>query len=314
VISRHHLRAKILQALYAYEQSEVKNLEIGWSNLKDLLDDFGRNYALMVMALRDTSEMSIDYSHELANKLLSENRIFENDNFSRNYFIETLGKNDEFQRFLKKQRWANTTLIEPGVARRWFMAFREQTPEYTEYSNIHTEPARAKEAELLMYLLVNIIVQDEQLDPIMEDLSISWQADKDEVVTTLAKQFQKGVEGRNDFKNFTFIKADDLTFAKRLFEATAINLSRYVQDVKSVTPNWDPERIGTVDLMIIAQCLEEILNFEDIPVRVSLNEYIELSKHYGTPKSKDFVNGVLDRLVKRYTEEGKINKTGRGLV
>jgi N utilization substance protein B len=148
----------------------------------------------------------------------------------------------------------------------------------------------------------------------MEDLSISWQADKDEVVNTLAKQFQKGVEGRNDFKNFTFVKADDLAFAKRLFEATAINLTRFVQDVKSVTPNWDPERIGTVDLMIIAQCLEEILTFEDIPVRVSLNEYIELSKHYGTPKSKDFVNGVLDRLVKRYTEENKIVKTGRGLV
>jgi len=267
----------------------------------------------MVMALRDTSEMSIDYSHELANKLLSENRIFENDNFSRNYFIETLGKNDEFQRFLKKQRWANTTLIEPGVARRWFMAFREQTHEYTDYSNIQTEPARAKEAELLMYLLMNIIVQDEQLDAIMEDLSISWQADKDEVVNTLAKQFQKGVEGKNDFKNFTFVKADDLVFAKQLFEATAVNLSRFVSDVKSVTPNWDPERIGTVDLMIIAQCLEEILTFEDIPVRVSLNEYIELSKHYGTPKSKDFVNGVLDRLVKRYTEEGKIVKTGRGL-
>ncbi len=300
--------------MYAYEQSEVKNLEIGWSNLKDLLDDFGRNYALMVMALRDTSEMCIDYSHELANKLLSENRIFENDNFSRNYFIETLNQNDEFQRFLKKQRWANTTLIEPAVARRWFLAFREQTPEYADYSNISTDPARAKEAELLFYLLMNIIVQDEQLDPIMEDLSISWQADKDEVVNTLAKQFQKGVEGRNDFKNFTFVKADDLAFAKRLFEATAINLTRFVQDVKSVTPNWDPERIGTVDLMIIAQCLEEILTFEDIPVRVSLNEYIELSKHYGTPKSKDFVNGVLDRLVKRYTEENKIVKTGRGLV
>lgn len=313
MISRHHLRAKILQALYAYEQSEVKNLEIGWSNLKDLLDDFGRNYALMVMALRDTSETSIDYSHELANKLLSENRIFENDHFSRNYFIETLGQNDEFQRFLKKQRWANTTLIEPAVARRWFLAFREQTAEYGEYSQISTEPTRAKEAELLMYLLMNIIVQDEQLDAIMEDLSISWQADKDEVVNTLAKQFQKGVEGKNDFKNFTFVKADDLVFAKQLFEATAVNLSRYVTDVKSVTPNWDPERIGAVDLMIIAQCLEEILTFEDIPVRVSLNEYIELSKHYGTPKSKDFVNGVLDRLVKRYTEEGKIVKTGRGL-
>lgn len=266
------------------------------------------------MALRDTSETSIDYSHEMANKLLSENRVFENDHFSRNYFIETLNSNEEFQRFLKKQRWANTTLIEPAVARRWFLAFREQTPEYAEYSHIHNDPVRAKEAELLMYLLMNIIVQDEQLDPIMEDLSISWQADKDEVVTTLAKQFQKGVEGRNDFKNFTFVKADDLLFAKQLFEATAINLSRYVQDVKSVTPNWDPERIGTVDLMIIAQCLQEILTFDDIPVRVSLNEYIELSKHYGTPKSKDFVNGVLDCLVKRYTEEGKIIKTGRGLV
>lgn len=314
MISRHHLRAKILQALYSFEQAEVKNLEKGWSHLKDLLDDFGRNYALMVMAMRDTADSAIDWSHEMANKLLSENRVFENDHFARNFFTTTLAENDEFQRFLKKQRWVNLTLIEPAVARRWFVKFREETSEYASYASINHEPSRKEEAELLRYLLFNIILQDEQLDTIMEDLSISWMADKDEVVSMLDGQLSAVINGKNVFKKFSFTNADDLFFAKQLFEATAVNLSRYVQDIKSVTPNWDPERIGTVDLMIIAQCLEELVSFPEIPIKVSLNEYIELSKHFGTPKSKDFVNGVLDRLVKTYTEEGKIKKTGRGLI
>jgi N utilization substance protein B len=107
---------------------------------------------------------------------------------------------------------------------------------------------------------------------------------------------------------------DDKAFVKDLFRKTALNNAEYEELIGKKTQNWEVDRIASMDILIMKMALTELLNFNSIPVKVSLNEYIELSKEYSTPKSKIFVNGILDKLVADLKRENKIMKVGRGLM
>lgn len=101
---------------------------------------------------------------------------------------------------------------------------------------------------------------------------------------------------------------DDRTFVRRLLNLTLVNYDKYSQLVYDSAKGWDAERLFLSDVVLVVMGIAEILNFPNIPVKVSMNEYVEISKYYGTPKSRVFVNGILDRIVKKLTEEGKVTK------
>lgn len=131
------------------------------------------------------------------------------------------------------------------------------------------------------------------------------------VIRTLAamRQSHKDVKVLPKFKN-----DDDLDFVRTLFEKTLINYSENLRYIEKFTRNWDVERIVFMDNLIMATALTELVSFPSIPVKVTLDEYIDLSKYYSTPGSSTFINGVLDKIVESLTQEGKIRKTGRGLI
>ncbi|MBK6838632.1 MAG: transcription antitermination factor NusB [Bacteroidetes bacterium] len=107
---------------------------------------------------------------------------------------------------------------------------------------------------------------------------------------------------------------DDRLFVRTLFNKTIINNEEYESAISERTKNWEVDRIALMDILILKMALSELVNFPGIPVKVSINEYIDISKEYSTPKSKQFVNGVIDKLALDYKEQGKIVKTGRGLI
>ena len=107
---------------------------------------------------------------------------------------------------------------------------------------------------------------------------------------------------------------DDKEFARQLFKQTIINNTEFENAISERTKNWEVDRIALMDILILKMALTELVTFPNIPVKVSINEFIDISKDYSTPKSKQFVNGVLDKLAADFKEQGKINKTGRGLL
>lgn len=282
--------------------------------MNELIEEFSRNYALLALTLRDIADYAVDYTHELANRLVTENRVFESDRFAKNFMSESLIENQDFQRFLKKIKLSNQVITDPDLSRKWFLALRE-TEEYQAYCKLDGTENRKAEAELLRILLFNVLLQDETFDHVMEDKSISWMADKDEVVALMDKLLTDAQnEGRNNFRRFDYIKPDDREFAKRLFQGAILNADNHMREVEKAADNWDSERMSSLDLYTLIICLEELYYFNDIPVKVSINEYLELSKNFGTPKSKDFINGIVDKIVKDWKESGKLRKTGRGLI
>ena len=111
-----------------------------------------------------------------------------------------------------------------------------------------------------------------------------------------------------------FKSEDDLEYAKELFEKALLNYDKYQQLIEQYTRNWDVERIAFMDNLIMIIAVTELTSFPSIPVKVTLDEYIEIAKFYSSPGSSNFINGVLDKIVASLTEEGQIKKSGRGLI
>jgi N utilization substance protein B len=150
----------------------------------------------------------------------------------------------------------------------------------------------------------------------LEDKNITWVDDLPVVNTAIVKLLRK-VKQHSTQSHFIpeLIKdEEDKTFAVELLEKTTSNLSVFSEEIQQKTKNWDKDRIANIDFVLLQMAICEFQMFPTIPVKVTINEYIEIAKEYSTPKSSVFINGVLDKLVKEYSDKGTLNKKGRGLM
>ena len=161
-----------------------------------------------------------------------------------------------------------------------------------------------------------IIATNEKLYNYLEDKNITWSDDFPVVNTSIVKMLNKSNTDSPDsyFIPTLFKDPDDKKFASDLLKLTIDNYTEYNEEISKKTSNWDPERIANIDYVILNLAISEFLNFPTIPIKVTINEYIELSKEYSTPKSNVFVNGILDAIVKDYSKNSLIIKEGRGLI
>jgi N utilization substance protein B len=161
-----------------------------------------------------------------------------------------------------------------------------------------------------------LILGNDDIDYLIEEQSIYWNDDLDFVVSMILKTLKKFKESKDKQQELLPIFKDDedRQFAKDLFRKVVLHHDENVQLIKQHAVNWDIERIAFIDNLILELALSEFLYFPSIPTKVTMDEYIELSKYYSTEKSRNFINGILDKTLKDLKKANKITKIGRGLI
>ncbi len=170
------------------------------------------------------------------------------------------------------------------------------------------------DAELVKRIYEEELEDNGALEDILEEMSIYWMDDLAYTVNVILKNIPTIARKGSVEVPKTFLKEDDREYAKKLLTKSMLNYDEYTELISSMVSNWDLERLVATDLALIVMGVTEAVAFESIPLKVTINEFVDISKYYSTPNSKVFVNGLLDRILQQMVKEGKIVKSGRGLV
>ncbi len=313
MLTRRHIRVKVLQSIYAYNQSEYKNIEEQEKFLLYNMEQMQELYLLMLqlfIALRDQAEKYLLKSQKkhLATDLeKNPSRLF-----VENKVIELISSNEAFSNTIKNKKlnyWESddeyvSILFNSLKEQEWYIYFLENKA--TNFD---------EDKDFLIKIFKEVIAPNEKLYEYIEDKRLTWLDDFPLVNTLLIKMLSKLSKKNIDkilipeiYKN-----KEDRDFALELMQKVILNDDELTTIIDEKTPNWDKERIANIDMIILKMGITEFLNFPSIPVRVTINEYLEVSKEYSTPKSSIFINGILDKLVKDFITGKKLNKIGRGL-
>ena len=199
----------------------------------------------------------------------------------------------------------------------WYRELVKPLEEYQKYLTIEN-PSLEEDKEILQVIIKKIIFKKEATLSFFQDRDLNWSENKS-IVRSLSTKVIKTITGTEDeadeiLPELALNWEEDKEFFKDIYNFTIASEKEYSELIANTTKNWDVERIALTDRVILIMALSEMVNFSSIPTKVSINEYIDISKTYSTPKSKQFVNGLLDTLSKELTENGKIRKSGRGLI
>jgi N utilization substance protein B len=233
--------------------------------------------------------------------------------FLRNKLLLQIAGNKTLKDELSKRKLNNWYLNEEYIR----IIYNEvmESEIYAKYMS-NADSTYEEDKRLIIDLFRDIIAPNEKIYDYFEDDKLTWVDDIPIVNTFLLKQFKKVKESTvpSYFLPPLFKDEDDMVYANRLLTKTLLNNSKLEQEIEGKTPNWDKDRIADIDAILLKMAICELLNFPSIPERVTINEFLEIAKEYSTPKSSIFINGILDKLVREYKEEGKLKKVGRGLL
>lgn len=314
ILNRRYLRVKVFQALYAYESSNA-DLTIGEKNMLKSINDIQDLYLYMLLLLTDMVEMARrQIETNKVKRLPTPEDLNPNLKFVENKVAEIIDSNVEIQKLIetKKISWA----VESDNVKKLWRLVRD-SDEYIEYM-ANPERSFQEDKQFLITIFKNYVAEYEVLHDFLEDRSMYWHDDLALVAVNIVKFLntlkQDDDTNRSILPTLYKDKEDDVKFIKELFKKTITHEEELSKLIDENTSNWELERIAKLDVLLMKMALTEVLYFRNIPVKVSLNEYIELSKNYSTPNSATFVNGVLDKLIQKLKADNKILKTGRGLM
>ena len=307
MINRVLIRLKIVQIVYAYYQNGGKNLDTAEKELFFSLSKAYDLYNYLLLLMVEVTKQANKRLNAAKNKLVpTKEELFPNTKFVENRFIAQLEVNKQLLEFSNNQKktWEN----EADFVKTWCDKILESDI-YKEYMASETS-SYEEDRELWRKLYKNIIFNNIELDQVLEDQSLYWNDDK-EIVDTFVLKTIKRFDEKNGAKQELlpeFKDEEDQDFARRLFRRTILNADYYRHLISENTKNWDLDRVAFMDVVIMQIALAEILSFPNIPVSVSLNEYVEIAKLYSTPKSGGFINGTLDGIVNSLKKENKLTK------
>lgn len=314
MLNRRHIRLKVMQLLYALDISNFNydsdlNKEL-FKSLEDIYDLYLVLISLLIeVQLKAKSYIEISKKKQLA----TDEDHNPNTKFVDNVFLNMLKNNSLIEKELKKKKLNIWKLDNEYVE----VIFQNLicSDLYKDYLN---DDIKSFESDKLFTVkfFKSIVATNEKLYNYLEDKNISWSDDFPVVNTSIVKLINKSKRDSSlDYFIPTLFKdIDDKDFASELLNLTIKNYKQYNKEIALKTSNWDPERVANLDYVLLNLAICEFLNFKTIPVKVTINEYIELSKDYSTPKSNVFVNGILDALVKDFNKKKLIIKEGRGLL
>jgi N utilization substance protein B len=313
MFSRRLLRIKVLQTLYAYYTVEGKTYVAAE---KDLLHSIGKSYELyhlLMLLLVDVADYAGSKIEQARQKRIpSYEDLHPNTRFMDNAVLKQLRNNDAFRKFLyrKPLSWVQY----PEIVRNLYRLLLD-SEFYGEYISASDHTYRS-DKRLLERICIDLVMNYEDLYLNLEEQSIFWIDDVDFVIKMIVKTLKKFTEDNPQGGDLLpmFNDNDDLAYSKKLLLSTIKNGEEYLKLIDASANNWELERIAFIDSLILQLAISEALEFKSIPTKVTINEFIEIAKFYSTQKSSKFINGILDNILHGLKAEGKIVKTGRGLI
>ncbi len=313
MLNRRHLRVKVMQVLYAFQQSEVRDIRLQEKNLIGSIDKVFEMYISLLALINDVVQYAETNATERANKYLpSEEDLNASVKIMDNLFIKLLLNNQEYLQAVKKYK--TSWDFDPELARSLFMTLKA-SDEYKEYlhnpvHDLHTDK------DLIKFIFKKIILKSTLAQQALEEKHLNWQVDQDVLQAMVAKTLKNfsGITGTQKLAQVSANWVEDKEFVLDLFQKTIANDEAYQQLIAAKTKNWEADRIAMMDVLLMKMALAEMIYFTSIPIKVTINEYLEIAKEFSTPKSNSFINGILDKILADLNAEGKIRKYGRGLM
>lgn len=313
MLNRRHIRIKVLQILYAFFHSDSDDLLKCERELENSIQHTQSLYFHLLLLLVDLKSLAKIKIEKGRDKLLpSQGDLNPNTKFIDNKIFSLLHQNlDQVHKSnLEPNYWLGHTDIQMKL-----LDEIQASELYSDYMAKST-PSFIEDRKFISNLFNEFIAPNEDLHSFLGEKSIYWLDDFSIVNLSVIKTLKFFKDDKLEQKVLLplFKNEDDKKYAFGLLKKTIVNSEDYKKYIGETASNWDEERISSMDQLLMQMAICELLNFETIPVKVTLNEYIELSKDYSSHKSKVFINGVIDKLAVRFKKEKKIKKLGRGLV
>lgn len=311
MLNRRQIREKVMKALYAFFQSDNSDVRAGEKELFRSIDkvyEIYLYYLSFACSLKDFVENFIE--ERKLKHLPTEEDLNPKLNFVQNAVIRKFEESEELQNLLNQYQISWTGQDE--IFRKVYFSFRNDR-EYRRYLNIEN-PEIEEDKNILHYLFDEFIMKSEQIGQLFEERSIYWLDDIGIMQEGVLKTI-RSCKADSPVKILPLLKEpeEERKFASDLFRKTILHNQAYETEISRKTQNWEVERVAKMDMILMKMAICELTEFTQIPVKVTLDEYIELSKWYSSPQSKTFINGILDKIVLEYKQDNKIKKSGRGL-
>ena len=301
-----------MQSIYALHQKNSNDIEKEEKFLMHSIDSIFDLYLTILSALVEIQKKEIEFLDASSKKhLATPQEKNPNKKFIQNNVIKSIADSPAFKQALDKRRINNWINDDSYIL--LLLADVKKSDIYERYM-LDKKNSFEDDKKFILDIFEKVLAPNEKLYEYLEDYKLTWVDDIPVVNTQILKDL-KSLSKDSSFEVSKLYKdIEDKEFVSLLFRKTVLNEVELAKEYIDKTPNWDADRIAEMDTIILKMAICELLKFPSIPVKVTINEYLELAKEYSTPKSSIFINGILDNLVKEFTLENKIKKTGRGLL
>lgn len=312
MINRRHIRVKVMQSVYAMQQSHSDDLVKEEKFLKHSIQKMYDLYVLNLQLLVEVQKLARKRIALSKKKILAtKEELNPNTKFIENKLLNSLHESVSLEGYVELNKLNYWDLDDEYV--KILLDELQKSDLYKKYMDTVEDSYNVDKAFVIDFFR-EIVAPNEKLADYFEDKMISWVDDIPFVNTWILKSLNKQKASKPFILGSLYKDNDDKVFVSDLFTKTMLHQHKYEEDIKEKTPNWEADRIADIDMIIIKMAITEFLHFPSIPSRVTINEYIELAKDYSTNKSGYFINGVLDKLAKDYLSSNKMVKIGRGLL
>lgn len=307
MINRVLIRLKVIQVIYAYYKNSGKSIKTAEDEVFFSLSkayDLYKFLLLLIVAVTHYAEDRINFNMKKVRP--TEEDLNPNLKFVNNRLMRQLESNETLLKFAEQSKvdWVNYS----DFLRRLLDNIIESDI-YKEYMASETS-SYEEDKELWRKLYKAFIFDNEELDALLEDISLYWNDDKAIVDTFVLKTIKRFKEENGAAQELLpeYKDDEDIEYAHKLFRASIQNAEEYRRLMSDNSKNWDMNRLAFMDVIIMQTAIAEVLTFPQIPVNVSINEYVEIAKYYSTPKSGAFINGLLDSIIKNLKKDNRISK------
>ncbi len=314
MLNRRHIRVKVMQTMYAFKGGESDDFSKDQRFLLFSIDNMYNLYLLLISLLIEIQKRAEnDLERKQKKHLATSEDKNPNRKFVNNQLLHVLKDNLQLKDRLEAYKITNWDLDSEYVD----VLFKAilSSDLYADYMKNKVSDFK-EDKDFIVDIFKEIIAPNDKLYEYIEDKNLTWLDDLPTVNTTILKLLRKAKQTspESHFTPKLYKDTEDKQFAIELFKKTLLNRTAINKEIENKTQNWDSDRIANIDFALLQMAICELQSFPSIPVKVTINECLEIAKEYSTPKSSIFINGILDKLVKEYEADGKLNKIGRGLL